>query len=94
MSAQSHGSYSTKPYFVVFAILMILLVVTVAAAYVHLGWLNIPVAMGIATIKAALVIWYFMHVKDSSPLILLSFLAGVVTLLVGACLLMADYLVR
>jgi len=64
--ADFHVPMST--YYVVFAALMVLLVVTVGAAFVRLGPLNMPVAMLIATVKAALVILFFMHVKFASRL--------------------------
>lgn len=43
--------------------LMILTVVTVAVSKVDLGYLNIAVAMGVASVKASLVIFFFMHLK-------------------------------
>ena len=47
---------------VVFVALMILTVLTVAAINVDLGSLNIVVAMGIALVKALLVVFIFMHI--------------------------------
>src|SRR6187431_1098350 len=41
---------------------------TVYVAFQHLGWLNFPVAITIAIIKASLVVLFFMHVKYSSKL--------------------------
>jgi cytochrome c oxidase subunit IV len=43
--------------------LLILTVVTVAVAQIDLGGLNIVVAMGVAMLKASLVIMFFMGVK-------------------------------
>ena len=61
-SATHHVSLQT--YLVIFALLMVLLVVTVLAAfYVDLGAANILVALLIALVKAALVVLFFMHVK-------------------------------
>ena len=69
-NADPHGEFhvSMATYYLVFAALMVLLVVTVVAALLPLGFLNMPVAMAIASIKAVLVILYFMHVKFSSRL--------------------------
>src|SRR4051794_9758656 len=64
--AEHHVSMTT--YWVIFIALMVLLIVTVAAAFVNLGEMNMIVAMTIAGIKAALVILYFMHVKFASRL--------------------------
>src|SRR4051794_11138170 len=61
----SHGEHHIVPvpvYLWVFAALMVLLIVTVAAARVDMGSMNIVVAMTIAVVKAALVVLYFMHV--------------------------------
>lgn len=51
----------------VFGALLVLTVVTVAATRVDLGSLNLWLAMGIATIKAALVVLYFMHMRYDHP---------------------------
>ena len=64
--ADFHVPMST--YWIIIIALMVLLIVTVIAAFLPLGVLNMPVAMLIATIKALLVILYFMHVKFSSRL--------------------------
>ena len=47
---------------VVFLVLMVLTVLTVAAINVDLGPLNIVVALGIALVKALLVVFIFMHI--------------------------------
>jgi cytochrome c oxidase subunit 4 len=51
----------------VFAALMVLTFLTVAATWVNLGALNLPIAMGIATVKASLVALYFMHLRYDKP---------------------------
>jgi len=55
-------------YFTIFGCLMALTALTVYVAFQHLGWLNFPVAITIALIKASLVVLFFMHVKYSSQL--------------------------
>jgi cytochrome c oxidase subunit 4 len=47
---------------------MVLTIITVSVAFINLGALNFPVALGIAILKARLVILFFMHVKYSSRL--------------------------
>ncbi len=71
---------SRKAYVAVFASLMVLTAVTVAAAYVDLGPMNTVVALAIAGLKTALVVLIFMHVRYSSGLISLTILAGVLWL--------------
>ena len=55
-------------YLTIFAALMVFTAITVAVAFVNLGSFNPVVALGVAAIKATLVILYFMHVKYSSRL--------------------------
>lgn len=51
----------------VWAALLFLTVVTVAVTWVNLGPLSVPVALGIATVKAILVALFFMHLKYDRP---------------------------
>jgi cytochrome c oxidase subunit 4 len=55
-----------KLYLGVFGALIFFTVITVAVSYVHLGAANLAVAILIATIKATLVVLFFMHLKDDS----------------------------
>jgi cytochrome c oxidase subunit IV len=92
-SATQHVSLAT--YLVVFALLMILLVVTVVAAFViNLGNANILVALTIAIIKAALVVLYFMHVKYASRLTKIFVSAAFLWLMVLFALTFGDYMTR
>lgn len=50
-----------------FVALIVLTVVTVTASKLSLGAAEIWVAMGIATVKAALVALYFMHLRYDKP---------------------------
>jgi cytochrome c oxidase subunit 4 len=63
-----HESDSLKTYLAVFAALMILLIITVWVSFHHFGVFNPIIAVGIALIKAVLVILFFMHVRHSSHL--------------------------
>ena len=55
----------------VFGTLLMLTILTVIASGINFGddWLNILVAMGIASVKSWIVIYYFMHLKWESKLI-------------------------
>jgi cytochrome c oxidase subunit IV len=70
----------------------VLTVVTVAASYLPLGDLEIWVAMSIATVKAALVAAYFMHLRYDNPLNAVMFIFGLlfVALFVGFVLMDAE----
>ena len=92
-SATQHVSLAT--YLVVFALLMVLLVVTVVAAFViNLGNFNIIVALSIAIVKAVLVVMYFMHVKYASRLTKIFVSAAFLWLALLFALTFADYLTR
>jgi cytochrome c oxidase subunit 4 len=68
MSTASTGHGGLTPYYAVFAALLVLTGITVAVAYVDLGAANAIVAVGIAMLKASLVLIYFMHLRFSSRL--------------------------
>ena len=76
-----HHVVPVKLYLLVFGALMVGTVITVAAAFVDLGVLNNVVMLGIAILKATLVVLFFMHVKYS-------------TRLIQFAITMADYLTR
>jgi cytochrome c oxidase subunit 4 len=83
-----------KIYFRVFAALMALLGATVVIAYIHLGKLNIIVALTIAVIKMTLIILYFMHVRYSSRLLWVFVGAGFFWLMILFALSFSDFLTR
>lgn len=58
--------YST--YLSVFIALVVLTVITVAAAQMDFGNMNLVVAMVIASIKAGIVALFFMHLKYENPI--------------------------
>ena len=47
--------------------LLIMTVITVAVRYVDAGELNMPIALGIAGVKATLVAMFFMHLRWDRP---------------------------
>lgn len=81
-------------YVTIFAALMILTAVTVAAAFVDLGAFNFAVAIAIACFKASLVVWFFMHMKWQSSLTKLTLATGLffLAILLGESLI--DYASR
>ena len=92
VTAHHAGPHSHRPvYYKVFAALMVLLILTVVAAEMPLGQLNIIVALTIAIIKAALIIMFFMHFRDSDHLTWLVGASTVVWLLIMIALTLNDY---
>lgn len=83
-----------RVYYMVFATLILLTLITVDVAFYNLGFLSLYVALTIATCKALLVIFYFMHVRYSSPLTWVFALGGFLWLVILIVLTMSDYLTR
>lgn len=61
----------------ILVLLLLLTVVTVAVSYKHMGFWNVPVALSIASLKATLVLLFFMHLKYEGPVIRYSFIGAV-----------------
>jgi cytochrome c oxidase subunit 4 len=85
---------SPKIYAAVLTALLVGTVLTVQAAKVDLGRLNIVAALGIATIKMTLVILFFMHGKYSPRRTKLVIVAGFFWLAIMLGLTLADYSTR
>jgi cytochrome c oxidase subunit 4 len=83
-----------KKYLQVFAALFVLLVLTVAIAEVHLGFLNTPIAMLIAGAKAALIVLVFMNVRYSPPLVRVFAVGGFLWLMIMFIFVFSDLLTR
>jgi cytochrome c oxidase subunit 4 len=78
----------------VYIALLVLLALTVGAAFVHMGKFNIVVALTIAIAKACLVIWVFMHVREGGRLVWIFATAAFVWLGILFVLTFSDYLSR
>ena len=74
--------------------LLVLTIVTVFVSYVHLGGWNVVVAIGIATCKAILVAFFFMHLLYDNKFYLFVFSMGVLFLGIFITLTMFDTMTR
>ena len=83
-----------KQYALIFGILMLLTLATTAIGMIDLGRLNVVVALVIATIKALLVVLFFMHIYWSSKLNNLVVMSGVVWLALLLWLTLTDIFSR
>jgi cytochrome c oxidase subunit IV len=91
----AEGTDHKKTYLNVWGALLVLTVVTVAASYIQFGGpFNILIAMLIATVKAALVCLYFMHLKEDNRLNQVVFVSSFVFLLIFALLTISDVMYR
>jgi cytochrome c oxidase subunit 4 len=92
---EEHTSRSQGFYIAIGLILLVLTATTVGAAFVNLGPFNPVVALLIATIKATVVVLFFMHVKGASEKLTgVVVVAGFFFLAILLSLSLADYLTR
>jgi cytochrome c oxidase subunit 4 len=94
VAAQEHPVVPYRTFVLVWLALLALTATTVAVSRLHLGALNIWVALGIASAKSALVIFFFMHLKYERPLFKLALLVTLVILAVFIGLTFFDVLYR
>ncbi len=86
---------SQKTYIWVWVALMLLMVTTAGLSRVDLGEWSTLVALGIAVIKAMLVVLFFMHVRyESQKMTWVVVIAGFFWLAILLGLTMTDYLSR
>lgn len=93
MSSKDH-IVPLKAYLGVAAALFVLTAITVAVSFVHLGGFNAIVAVGIATVKALLVAFIFMHLLYDKKINLYIFTVGIIFIGVFIGLTMFDTLRR
>jgi len=93
-SEHAHHIVSPKVYVIILFALLLGTALTVWASYVDLGIFNPIIALAIACTKATLVVLFFMHVKYSSRLTMLTVGAGIFMFLVLIGMTLADYISR
>jgi cytochrome c oxidase subunit 4 len=96
---QEHGEHehhivSPMVYLTILILLLVFTGLTVGASFLELGIFNPVVAIAIACIKATLVVLFFMHVKYSSRLTMLTVGCGLFTFLALIGMTLADYISR
>jgi cytochrome c oxidase subunit IV len=92
---EEHTTHSQGFYIAIGLVLLVLTITTAAVAFVNLGPFNPVVALLIATIKASLVVLFFMHVKGASEKMTgVVVVAGFFFLTILLTLSLADYLTR
>jgi cytochrome c oxidase subunit 4 len=90
-----HTTHSQGFYLAIGAILLVLTVTTAVVAFINLGPFNPVVALLIATIKATLVVLFFMHVKGASEKMTgVVVISGFFFLAILLTLSLADYMTR
>ncbi len=96
MSAHSEKTHiiPVKTYLAIGGLLMALTIVTVLVSFINLGGFNIVVALAIASVKALLVAFFFMHLYYDNKTYLIIFTIGLIFLTIFLSLTMFDTLRR
>ncbi|HUB03193.1 MAG TPA: cytochrome C oxidase subunit IV family protein [Terriglobales bacterium] len=95
MVEHEHTTHSQGFYIAIGVALLVLTVTTAGVAFINLGPFNPVVALLIATIKATLVVLFFMHVKGASEKLTAAVVvSGFFFLMILLALSLADYLTR
>ncbi len=74
--------------------LLALMLLSLGSAYLRLGAFNMPAGLVIAAIKAALVAWLFMRLREAGRLVRLAALAGLAIWVIQLALTGVDYETR
>jgi cytochrome c oxidase subunit 4 len=89
-----HVIVSPVVYLLIFGALLVGTAATVWASYIDLGVWNPVIALAIACTKATLVVLFFMHVKYSSKLTMLTVGSGAFMFIVLVGMTISDYFTR
>jgi cytochrome c oxidase subunit 4 len=90
----SHPVPAARAYLLVWAALIALLLLTLGSAYLKLGWLNGPINLAIALVKALLVMIFFMHLRSGHHMLRIVAAAGFFWLVILIGLAFTDILAR
>ncbi len=82
MEEQQGHTGKTRTYLIVWSLLLALTATTITVAGMHLGRFSTLTALVIASIKASLVLWFFMHLKYEKRLFKYLLLIPIATLTV------------
>jgi cytochrome c oxidase subunit IV len=86
---------SVRVYFVILLVLIAGTALTVWAGFIDFpGPLNVIIALSIASIKATLVVLYFMHLRYSARLVWIIFISALFWLGILFALTLSDYWTR
>jgi len=97
MSNEAHAAHIVTPvstYVTIFVSLLVLTAATYLVATQDFGWLNTPIALAVALVKATLVVIYFMGLRYNTPLTKVTAVAGFFWLLILFGITLSDYLTR
>jgi len=90
----SHTIVSTRTYLATFVLLLVLLALTIVAAYIPMGRFNWVAAMTISAAKTALIASFFMHLRSCHRLVWIAACAGCFWLALLMILSLTDFWTR
>jgi cytochrome c oxidase subunit IV len=96
MTPQHTGFHAVAPrlYVAVWAALVICTSITVSVSFLDMQRFTVFTAMVIATVKAGLVLLYFMHIRFEKPLFAVMILFVLATYAIFIILMFSDYSFR
>ncbi len=94
MSEHKHEPVPYRTFIQIWVALLVLTGVTIAVSRIHLGALNIWVALGVASLKSSLVLFFFMHLKQEGRLFKIGLLVMLVILAIFIGMTFTDVLYR
>jgi cytochrome c oxidase subunit 4 len=80
--------------FTIYALIIILTLSSVGLSSFGLGMFALPIQLTIAAVQAALVSYFFMHLKQGDRVVILTALASIFWMGILFVLFMADYMTR
>lgn len=92
--SNDHVITPVSTYVTIFVSLLVLTAATYLVATQDFGWMNTPIALAVAFLKASLVVIYFMGVRYNTPLTKTVVVAGFFWLLILFGVTLSDYLTR
>jgi cytochrome c oxidase subunit 4 len=82
---------STRTYYIVFGLLMVLAATTTWVSFLDLGGMHTFVAVTIAVVKATLVVLFFMHAWESGKLVHLFIISALFCLAIMMAFTLCDF---
>ncbi len=89
-----HHVVGPKTYISILVLLLVMTAVTTGAAFINMGVFSPIVALAIACFKAVMVILFFMHIRYSSKVMMLTVAAGFFTFFILITMTLSDYISR
>jgi cytochrome c oxidase subunit 4 len=84
----------TRPLFIVWLALLVLLGLSVAGSFAFAGVTNLALSFGTAAVKAALILWFYMHLREEDGINRLFAVGATAWLIILIGLSTADFAAR